>query len=82
MTNETTIECDCRTNPDRVGCLANPTTIETITDEQIEALQIEAEAVGDVEQGWLCAVALDHGAQDQRSARLACVEAIREAELA
>jgi len=57
------------------------TTIETITDEQIDELQTEAGAAGDEELVWLCAVALDHGAPDQRSARRSCVEAIREAEV-
>lgn len=48
---------DCRTNPDREGCLANPTTIETLTDEVI---QVARETVQNIKteaprQYWTCA---------------------------
>ena len=68
--------------------MTTETTIETITDEQIEALRTEAGAAGDEEQVDLCRWALmsatryEHG-MDARiaNARERCVEAIREAEL-
>lgn len=70
-----------------------PTTVETITEEQIEALRTEAGVAGDEEQVALCRAALDYEpcgsafagqvkAAERNAARLACVEAIREAELA
>lgn len=80
------IDCDCRTNPDREECLANPTTIETITDKQIKALQTEAARACDLEQMRLCRVALGLPVltrpthTETTAARLACVEAIRDTE--
>lgn len=52
------------------------TTIETITDEQIETLATEAGAAGDSEQVAICERAL---AGDD-SARVECVRVIRDAE--
>ena len=50
----------------------------TITDEQIEALQIEAGGAGDAEQVAICERALDGDADARRE----CVDVIREARLA
>lgn len=52
------------------------TTIETITDEQIEALKSEARDAGDFEQVTLCDKALAGNA----AARAECVRVIRAAE--
>jgi hypothetical protein len=52
------------------------TTINNITDEQIEALSTEAGAAGDLEQVAICRHAL---AGDER-AKAECVRAIRDAE--
>lgn len=63
----------------------NMTTIDTITDEQIETLRTEAGAAGDASQADLCRVALgwtEHTDGARLEARERCVEAIREAELA
>lgn len=57
---------------------AQPITIDTITDQQIEALGTEAGAAGDLEMARTCERALD-GDDD---ARRACVTVIREAEAA
>lgn len=52
------------------------TTIETITDEQIEALSTEAGEAVDLEQVAVC----DRTLSGDRGAIRACVEAIRDAE--
>ena len=58
------------------------TTIETITDEQIEALRTEAGTAGDGIMHRLCTAALCPGSAGYDHARAACVEAIRDAEMA
>ena len=60
------------------------TTIETITDEQIEALRTEAGAAGDEEMVDTCDDATDHRRHlgIRRRAREICASVIREAELA
>ncbi len=61
------------------------TTIETITDEQIKALRNEAGMAGDAVMIDDCRIALgwtEHTEAARLEARAACVEAIREAELA
>jgi len=67
------------------------TTIETITAEQIEELRTEAGAAGDDEMKRICTAALGGfgyggcgqlGEKVMARALVACVEAIREAELA
>ena len=59
------------------------TTIETITAEQIVDLWSEAAAAGDGVRCELCYVAMRSASAAERAAALvACVEAIREAELA
>lgn len=52
------------------------TTIESITDEQIEALCSEAASAGDLEQVAICERALD----GDEAARHECVRVIRDAE--
>jgi len=62
--------------------MTNATTIETITNEQIEELWSEAATAGDEAQCELCYDALRAASAAERAAALvACVEAIREAEL-
>lgn len=65
------------------------TAIETITNEQIEALQAEASAAGDGAMVRICKWALLPPTRYERgmdariqTSREACVKAIREAELA
>lgn len=52
------------------------TTIDTITDEQIDLLRAEAAAHGDLAQVRLCDRALD----GDHTARLECARVIRDAE--
>lgn len=56
------------------------TTIDNITDEQIEALAVEADAADDLKQLHLCAIALGHRPGDRQAARAACAKAIASAE--
>lgn len=59
------------------------TTIDTITDDQIRALETEAGAAGDLEMATICRVALgeeESSAWTEETARTECVRVIREAE--
>lgn len=56
------------------------TTIDTITDDQIRALETEAGAAGDLDMAAICRVALGEEDGDEAAARAECVRVIREAE--